>query len=83
MDLAFASIAPGAVIRKSMVSRMLRNLIVMAGLLIAGCAAVAEQQDANWRLGAKYGWISGFYNANTPKNELPPCLAVLPVQQLV
>jgi hypothetical protein len=31
----------------------------------------------------KHGWISGFYTADTPRSELPKCLAELPAEQLL
>ena len=49
---------------------------------LGGCASDLAQHDVDWRNGAKHGWVSGFYTADTPRKELPKCLADLPAEEL-
>lgn len=55
-------------------------LVVMACL--SACVSDSGQHDADWRNGAKHGWISGFYTAATPRSELPKCLSDLSAEEL-
>ena len=47
--------------------------------VIAGCAPMSSGGS---KLGLKHGWISGFYTVDTPRAELPACLAALPPDRL-
>jgi hypothetical protein len=58
------------------------GVLTLAGLLLAACAPLAAEHDVDWKNGAKHGWVSGFYTAETPLAELPKCLADLPPGQL-
>ena len=49
---------------------------------LGACASDLARHDVDWRSGAKHGWISGFYTADTPRSELPKCLAALSAEQL-
>ena len=63
----------------------MRSKIFAGGALalcMAACASDPAQHDVDWRNGAKHGWISGFYAPDTPRSELPKCLADLPPEQL-
>ena len=51
-------------------------------LCLAACACEPAPADVDWRNGAKHGWVSGFYTADTPTSALPKCLADLPPEQL-
>ena len=56
------------------------QLVLLAGL--AGCTAVPAHQQVDWRQGARRAWISTIYTVETPRSELPACLADLPAEQL-
>ncbi|HEV7815970.1 MAG TPA: hypothetical protein VGP06_12830 [Janthinobacterium sp.] len=57
------------------------SVLALAVWLAAGCAPLPAQNDVAWRSGAKHGWVSGFYDAGTPRAALPKCLADLPPEQ--
>ena len=63
-------------------AKIFRWAAILLPLCLAGCAADLAQHDVDWRSGAKHGWISGFYTADTPSSDLPKCLADLPPEQL-
>jgi hypothetical protein len=56
--------------------------MMLAGWLLAACAPLPAEHDVDWKNGAKHGWVSGFYTADTPLADLPKCLADLPPGQL-
>lgn len=53
----------------------------LLSVLFAGCAPLPAAGGGN-KLGLKHGWVSGFYTAQTPRAELPACLAALPPERL-
>ena len=61
---------------------LVAGAMALASLLLAACAPLAAEHDVDWKSGAKHGWVSGFYTADTPLADLPKCLADLPPGQL-
>jgi hypothetical protein len=60
----------------------LASLALAAGLACAACAPLPAAHDVDWKNGARHGWVSGFYDAATPRSELPKCLAGVPAEEL-
>ena len=57
------------------------RIATLCGLaVIGGCASDTVQHNTSAML--KHGWIVGFYGAQTPRSELPNCLALLPAEVL-
>jgi len=57
-------------------------LAACAGAVCCACAPLPAHHDVDWHNGARNGWIAGFYDAATPRDQLPPCLAGLPPGEL-
>ncbi|CDG83209.1 hypothetical protein [Janthinobacterium agaricidamnosum] len=54
---------------------------LLSASLLSSCAS-DKPASVDWRHGAKHGDIAGFYDADTPRDSLPACLAQLPAEQL-
>src|SRR5471032_1814337 len=57
-------------------------LAALAAACCAACAPLAPLHDVDWQHGARYGWVSAFYDGATPRAALPACLAALPPEEL-
>ncbi|MBA5637701.1 hypothetical protein H3H37_11605 [Duganella sp. LX20W] len=57
-------------------------LALAAALACAACAPLPAAHDVDWKNGARHGWVSGFYDASTPRSELPRCLASVTAEEL-
>lgn len=68
---------------KSTIVRITAAIAAAAAVLCCcACAPLPAERDVDWRHGARSGWIAGFYGPETPRAELPPCLAGLSPQEL-
>ncbi|MFS2136275.1 hypothetical protein [Duganella sp. Dugasp56] len=52
------------------------SLVLLLGSILAGCA-VYSHAPVDWQRGAKRGWVVEFYDANTPPERIPACLAAM------
>ncbi|MBA5607806.1 hypothetical protein H3H36_20840 [Duganella sp. FT3S] len=57
-------------------------LALAAAVACGACAPLPAAHDVDWKNGARHGWVSGFYDASTPRSELPRCLAGVPAGEL-
>lgn len=58
-------------------TNLTKILALSISVVLGGCAAQATAPGATILAGTRHGWISSFYTADTPKGELPKCLADL------
>jgi hypothetical protein len=65
-----------------MKSHLVSVLAVCAGVFCCACAPLPAHRDVDWHNGARNGWIAGFYDAATPRAELPRCLASVTPEEL-
>lgn len=58
------------------------NAAVLAAAGMCACATKPAHLDVDWQHGAKHGWVAAIYGADTPRAELPACLADLSADEL-
>lgn len=58
------------------------RFVTVAALLLGGCTSLKHPVPIDWEHGAKRGTITQIFDANTPTNQLPACLANLPASAL-
>ena len=49
-------------------------------IFLTGCAA--DRSEVNWPHGTKRAVVTQVYSADTPREDLPPCVAKLPASEL-
>ncbi len=60
-----------------MCSKIFTTYCVLASLLLTSCAANLQDQEVDWKHGAKRGWIVKFYTPDSATADVPECQAAL------